>query len=1738
MHKFYFTFLIACLAGVFVQAQTIIHVAPKARGTGDGLSWENARSIQNAVNNASEDDEIWIQAGTYHISETLNLNVSDVKLFGGFDGTEETRGDRDWKTNKTILDGGGSTQILVVNEENTAFDEIENMVIDGIRFKNGRYTGAGAGGGALHINPSDESNITIRSCRFNNNFSETNGGALYIVEEGYSYGKLVVNKCQFSNNTAEESGGAVYVQNRSDVRFTFKNSVFTKNTAKQFYGGAIRKSSGGNGVPFTVQNCKFVQNETGGTGGALGLEFSDSDVVEGSRFTANKARDGGAIGIRETLTIRDNYFKNNQATVNGGAIHTYSHSTTLYAERCHFVQNTAGENGGAIYNAGNTIDNENMTMVNSLFQGNVALVRGGAIYNNNGGWLSVVNCTFVNNSNTAVIYDYYDSNTKIYNSVFWDNTTEREGYYPDISSDYFPVSTDVTLDVRRNILQKYPDGTANLIMDPLLTANFHLQPGSPAIDAGAAARFNEVSLTRAANTTDLGGNDRRQGENIDIGAFEAKETEGETEIIPNNNILYVDQNVDTADPNYTDAGDSWENAVVELRDALDWAQDWDATTDGALQIWVATGNYRPTGDPTDREATFQLVSGVEIYGGFDATETDLDERDWENNVAVLSGDIDDNDAQDIITDPQNQIRGANSYNVVTGSGTDNTAALNGFTITGGSDNSGSIDGGGGIFMESGSPSLGYLTIIGNRATVARNGGGVFITGSSAPTITHSRFTHNFSGFRGGGIINNGGTLIMAYCTISGNMSNSRGGGVSNAGTLEMMNCLIFNNETGSAGGGISNFGGGTLTLTNCTVTENTANSPDYGGGGINNQGTLTLNNSILWGNEAPLVGKEFRTIGTATFSHSLYADSAYDVAGTITDNGGNLNADPLFTDPANDDYSLQSGSPAIDTGDNSLYTAAGGDLQNDLDLAGNPRVFDYANGSIIDMGVFEAEFSDPPPLACAFIENLTDGADGISLDTNITWGAVEGATGYHLSIRTNEEIIYEENTSDTIFTPENGLEEGTTYYVSVIPYNENGSEAEGCDEISFTTETLTPPDCAVITTPVNGTTYPAYEGIGWESVEGADGYRIYMGTTPGGTDVANGLEHGEDFEDPEWGTYYLKVIPYNEAGEATGCEEISFSIVEPTPLPPGCTTITSPANGDTDVPLDSEITWDAVEDASGYYISVRTGAGDIVVNEEPVTGTSYNPATDFKENTTYHVSVVPFNDNGAATGCDEIRFTTETLPIPLPVCTTMISPANGDTGIALDTEITWEEVANADEYYISIGTTSGGTDIVNHESVTGTTYIPEVGLEENTTYFIIVTPYNDEGSAEDCTEISFTTETLPKPPDCTTMYRPVNGATNVPVSAAISWNAVPEADGYYLTVGTTSGGTDLVDNEDVGDTTVYDLVNDLPGSTEIYVSVVPYNTEGEAENCQEESFTTKALATPPDCTTIISPANGESDVAIATDISWNTIADADGYRISIGTTAGGSEIVDHQQVSGNSFTPVAELDENTTYYVRVVPYNAEGSAAGCDEISFTTETLPAAPGCTTITSPIDGESDVAIATDISWNTIADADGYYISIGTAPGGTDVVNNRSVTGTTFSPPVDLDGNMVYYVSVVPYNVQGSATGCTGIRFTTRAADVDINKTKYGFSPNGDGNNDFWKIEGIENYPDNTVSVYNRWGDMVFRVQEYDNHSNVFRGQANKLTGLGAGKLPSGTYFFDVQFREGDEVKTVKGFVVIKR
>ena len=91
----------------------------------------------------------------------------------------------------------------------------------------------------------------------------------------------------------------------------------------------------------------------------------------------------------------------------------------------------------------------------------------------------------------------------------------------------------------------------------------------------------------------------------------------------------------------------------------------------------------------------------------------------------------------------------------------------------------------------------------------------------------------------------------------------------------------------------------------------------------------------------------------------------------------------------------------------------------------------------------------------------------------------------------------------------------------------------------------------------------------------------------------------------------------------------------------------------------------------------------------------------------------------------------------------------------------------------------------------------------------------------------------------------------------------------------------------------------------------------------------------------------------------------------------------------------------------------------------------------------------------------------------------------------------------------------------------------KVYEGFSPGGV--NPTWIIDGITGFPNNQITVFNRWGNKVYEVNGYNNADRVWRGNAN-VSSFGDNEVPDGTYFYIIDLGDGSKPRT--GYVIVNR
>jgi len=287
-------------------------------------------------------------------------------------------------------------------------------------------------------------------------------------------------------------------------------------------------------------------------------------------------------------------------------------------------------------------------------------------------------------------------------------------------------------------------------------------------------------------------------------------------------------------------------------------------------------------------------------------------------------------------------------------------------------------------------------------------------------------------------------------------------------------------------------------------------------------------------------------------------------------------------------------------------------------------------------------------------------------------------------------------------------------------------------------------------------------------------------------------------------------------------------------------------------------------------------------------------------------------------------------------CPDLLDPLPNATNVPVNTSISWEEVVGIAGYIISIGTSAGGGEIVNEQNVGGdTTFTPPLGLPENSLIYVTITLFFFDQSNIVCSSQSFTTRNVTTVPDCTQLTAPLDGEIDVNVGVNLNWSYAARATGYRVSIGTSPGSGDIVNDLNLGNTLSYDPVSDFPPETEIFVRIVPDNENGTASGCLEESFMTRELGDPPGCTQLISPMNGATNVELSPLLEWEAIPDATGYIVNVGRSPFVNDILDEAVFSTNS-TYVLNFEANTTYFIRIFPFNEAGRAQDCPQESFST----------------------------------------------------------------------------------------------------------------------------------------------------------------------------------------------------------
>jgi parallel beta-helix repeat protein len=384
-----------------IQA-AVIYVDSTMAASGGGTSWADAvRTIQEGIDATEADDEVWVRQGIYLLSAQITV-PTPISLYGGFQGNEETRTQRDWQNYPTVIDGNAATRCLSVGV---------TAIIDGFSFENGKTADDG---GAIYCSGG---NTIIRNSHFSGNAARS-GGGIYIFASAYVSNPLAISisSCTFSENSADEGAGA-YVTASSNTTIEFNACRFDANEADSsgggIYGLAFQPTSfiklkdctfqsnraltyNGGGIcfdsrsetPSKIEDCTIEGNEAKKSGGGVYLKGSpiiSNCMIRNNSVSGNTSSGGGGITCATSAAphILGNTIKGNTANGlhgSGGGIYCDNNSAPIIRD-CIITDNHA--DGDDIYGGGGvfcTVTNEHVVTIQACtISNNSTNGRGGGI---------------------------------------------------------------------------------------------------------------------------------------------------------------------------------------------------------------------------------------------------------------------------------------------------------------------------------------------------------------------------------------------------------------------------------------------------------------------------------------------------------------------------------------------------------------------------------------------------------------------------------------------------------------------------------------------------------------------------------------------------------------------------------------------------------------------------------------------------------------------------------------------------------------------------------------------------------------------------------------------------------------------------------------------------------------------------------------------------------------------------------------------------------------------------------------------------------------------------------------------------------------------------------------------------------------------------------------------------------------------------------------------------------------
>ncbi len=721
-----------------------------------------------------------------------------------------------------ITASGGNDRIRIYNGKNIVLD-LNGKTLNRARGSKDRdgHVIEVHGGGVLTVRDSSSEQTGKITGGWANN-----GGGININDGG----KLTLESGSVSGNKADNGGGVIVKKGAS---FTMTGGSIDGNTASD--GGGVKVDD--DSAVFNMSGGAITNNTAEKSGGGI---FTDYKLtVTGGTINKNKAKYGGGIYYddnRISITVNNAVIRENSASEQGSAI--YLQAGTINMEGCTIDKNTSGD--GTVYVTSSTTFRATGTTIND---NKVTAHAGGAFVNK--GSLTLTSCTINSNSARNNGGAIWNSGTTTINDCSFTNNKANNGKGGAIVISEGKLNLNgatITGNMATNGgsgICLTSDGAMNMKGHVVITDNagtgLYIASGKKVTITGQLldGTFIDVYTESETATFTTGYKTYHDGEdpaiyfNPEEGCSIIPDDNGEAKVVPSD-WSFLQKLID----------------ATENGGTLTLDKNWKAAS-GDTTVLIRAGKtitLNLNGFTIDGNKSIFTV--IDVNGTLIVKDSSAEKKGTitgskgGTGIYVASGAS--------CTFESGNITGNNANN---GGGMSNRGTL---TVTGGVISGNKAGNGGGIYNE-GALQINGGTISGN--TASDNGGGIYNTGTGTVTITDGAVTGNKANKNGGGIWNRG-TINMEGGAVSDNAAVKEGGGIyldsENPSVLNVGKEPVVENNKATIGSNILLSSGKVITLTSSlyptakldVVTKNTSLPLTSGYSSHLVQGILTYNGKV------------------------------------------------------------------------------------------------------------------------------------------------------------------------------------------------------------------------------------------------------------------------------------------------------------------------------------------------------------------------------------------------------------------------------------------------------------------------------------------------------------------------------------------------------------------------------------------------------------------------------------------------------------------------------------------------------------------------------------------------------------------------------------------------------------------------------------------------------------------------------------------------------------------------------